>query len=338
MIALSTYKIANYLVDNVQFNNPDAPVSWIDIYNLIFGKQDSSRNNCFFSFDKTGKHNYFFKQSKAFTDSNIQDARSEAELYRLLKRHSVQELKDTLPRLLFFDNYNSVIVTEYLPNFQKLGSHPLFFYKNAGKKLKLLHAVCTQHTIAELRPRFKWIHDFRLYLPIILRMTEADKSALARKRNPYFNQLLVYLKSNKGHLIDWRNEWESETTGLIHGDAKAGNFGSNGLQLKIIDFEYSSYGAWLWDVAAFIMSLLVTTNLPTTSPPRSGLSTADIYPQIQKFCEGYEINTPKQQQQALRWAGIYFLQFFLQSEIPFHLQYGLDLITKNAECHQKIFA
>jgi thiamine kinase-like enzyme len=338
MIALSTYKIANYLVDIVRFNNPDAPVSWTDVYNLKFGKQDSSRNNCFFSVDETGKHNYFFKQSKAFTDSNIQDARSEAELYNLLKRHSVQELKDTLPRFIFFDNYNSVIVTEYLPGFQKLGSQPLFFYKNAGKKLKLFHSVCTLNTIAELRPRFNWIDDFRLYQPMILRMTEADKSALARKGNPYFNQLLAYLKSNKDEITARRREWASETTGLIHGDAKAGNFGSNGLQLKIIDFEYASYGAWLWDVAAFIMSLLVTTNLPTTSPPRSGLSTADIYPQIQKFCEGYGINTPELQQKALQWAGIYFLQFFLQSEIPFHLQYGLDLITKNAECHQKIFA
>ncbi|AEI49792.1 phosphotransferase [Runella slithyformis] len=338
MIALSTYKIANYLVDIVQFSHPDIPVSRIDVYNLRFGKQDPSRNNCFFSFDKTGKHNYFFKQSKAFTDSNIQDARSEAELYHLFKRHSVPKLKETLPRLVFFDNYNSVIVTEYFPNFQKLGSQPLFFYKKAGEQLKHFHSSYTLAAIAGLRPRFKWIDDFRRYQPIILRMTEAEKNALTRKANPYFSQLVAYLKTNKEEVAKWRQEWEFETQGLIHGDAKVDNFGSNGLQLQIIDFEYSSYGAWLWDVAGFIMSLLVITNIPTTSPPRSGLPADDIYPQIQKFCEGYEINTPELQQKVLRWTGIYFLQFFLQSETPFHLQHGLDLITKNAECHQKIFA
>lgn len=346
MIALSCYKLANYLTD-LQLNQD---MQWTDVETMAFFQQPVSRNNCFFSLDEKGKHNYFLKQSRSFTQTNLLDLRSEAQLYLFAKGKLGADVKAWLPSYVQYDDYNGVIVTKYLPSFKPLDDLDSSFYFDAGRSLRIFHNTCSKTEVKKLFPknmednesladsryqRF-WIDDFREYEPFILRLTSVDRRNLAGKNNPYFHQLLAFLNDNTVTITGWRQEWNRETKGIIHGDAAVRNFGMDGKLIKIIDFEYVSYGAWFWDIAVFIASLLIDSTIPEIRPPRSGNPPDDVYGKIVKFCNGYGISEA-QQFIVLHWTGIYFLQLFMRSEEYFHLQFGFTLIRKNQPCHDQIF-
>lgn len=346
MIALSCYKLANYLTDL----NFEPDIKWTDVETMAFFQKPVSRNNCFYSLDEKGKHNYFLKQSRSLTQTNLFDVRSEAQLYLFAKGPLSSNIKSLIPAYVQYDDYNGVIVTKYLPSLRPLEKLASNYYFDAGRSLRTFHDTCSKEVVEDLFPknmrdedrlaksrhqRF-WIDDFREYEPFILRLTSVDRRNLASRNNPYVHQLLAFLNDNTEKIAEWRREWNKETKSLIHGDAAVRNFGMDDELIKIIDFEYVSYGAWFWDIAVFMASLLIGSTIPVIDPPRSGNPPDDVYGKIVKFCCGYGIDKA-QQLIVIRWTGIYFLQLFMHSEEYFHLQFGLTLILKDQPCHDQIF-
>lgn len=347
MIALSAYKLATYLVDSAQFSKKN--VVWENIPSITFTQRDSSRNNCFICKDKKGQHSYFFKQTKSFSENNVNNLRSEAQFYAIVRSDSESTFKNHIPIFEFFDDYNTIIVSQLVSNIIPLNEVPSTMYKEVGRVLKLFHTTyqsdldnppqsSLKDSIKPLTGPLKWINDFRVYKPLILNLSLIDRKRIGATGNPYKLQLLAFIEDNHALIHELRTEWNNNIKGLIHGDSSLKNFAyTSSLTLKMYDFEYVSYGAYFWDTATFIANLLCDTNLPSIFPPISGVPTSIRYPLIQKFCSGYGILEEDQQEFALKWVGVYFLQLFLDTEEFHHLQYGIELITNTKKCVKGIF-
>ncbi|TKT92670.1 phosphotransferase [Dyadobacter frigoris] len=345
MIALSAYKLANYLADVVQFSGETGSedVNWENIYGLAFGEiNETSRNKCYFCFDEPNdKLNFFFKQSRSLSEANLRDIRSEAEFYALTARAFKGSVGEHLPKLVYYDDYNSVIVTEYVPLAKPIGESGTFATFNmAGKVLKQFHEVCKRDSVAAVwGDKKKWIDEFRFYEPKILRLTDSEERKLSLNDDVYVVQFLSFLGHHSSQVKELRQRWKSEMNGLIHGDADVRNFIQKGNDIVILDFECVAYGAWFWDVAVFIASLLLKTDLPGVPAETVRASPFDIFPCIISFLRGYGIESAEMRQEILKWSGIYLLQeFLLRQEEAIFFKYGLTLVDDTERCYQEIFA
>lgn len=351
MIALSTYKLANYLVDSVTFSTPYTDIAWKDVYELQFFQAKTSRNNCYVCTQTSGVNNYFFKQTKSFSEKNLIDLRSEAEFYQFARHTGEKGLGPYVPPFIFYDDYNGIIVTKYFPGFQQLSDCNTIAYTRAGQTLKIFHLGCKtpivkKHFFADLQGtklkkiwRTKpWIEDFGTYEPFLIKMNRSERQQLVNENNPYIDQLLAFLDSQPERVRYWRKSWAGGIRGLIHGDANDRNFGVVDRICKIVDFEYVSYGAWFWDLAVFIGSLLQQSSLDGVLPLHSGVSSNVTNDRIKGFCEGYGITSNGQRGLLLLWTGIYLLQSSIASnEKYFELECGLTLITDTEKCRKQIF-
>ncbi|WP_159477630.1 phosphotransferase [Dyadobacter sp. 3J3] len=349
MIALSTYKLVNYLVDSVNFNKPYKDVAWKDVNNLEFFREETSRNKCFVCKDAGGVHDYFFKQSRSFSKSNLKDLRSEAQFYKFAITELSNELAVLVPELISYDDYNGIILTKYLPLFKPLSAGYTDVYEKAGSALRTFHDACEAKKIKEIffelskrnasasEGKFRpWIDDFGHFEPLVIKMSHSELQELSAANNPYSNQLVSYLTTESKKVLSWRREWVLQTKGLIHGDACERNFRQAIGTVKAFDFEYVNYGAWFWDLAVFIADMLTRSSFAQLFPPQAGTPTSIVYARINALCAGYGISK-EQQLMVLRWAGIYFLQLFLTEPTYFNLQCGLTLISKTDLCRQEIF-
>lgn len=344
MIALSAYKLANYLADVVPFSGTtdSKDINWEHIDGLAFFEiPESSRNKCYFCTDESGGAlNFFFKQSRSLSEVNIQDIRSEAEFYTLARKAWEDHLNSHIPQLVYFDDYNSIIVTKYIPSAVAIiQSNDYAIFYQTGEILKRFHDLCKREAVAVVwGDNKKWIDQFRSVEPKILRLTESDKKQLTFKDDVYISQLVSFLQHHRDTIKGWREEWVQEANGLVHGDADVRNFIWNEGGIVILDFEGVAYGAGFWDVAVFTASLLVKTDLPGVPPRTIRMPPFQVYSRIKNFLEGYGIIYADEQKRILIWSGIYLLQEFLLRQDAYLLHCGLTLIENTEVCHTKIFS
>lgn len=340
MIALSAYKLANYLVDITQINSEDVKWSTVLLSEIVFTQQNNTRNKCYVSIDqKKSVHSYFFKQPRSFSLSNIYDFKCESEIYRLGRKK--EEMKELLPEWIWFDEYNTILVTRYYHKATSLESCKSSIYSKIGKILAIFHQSFPLSSLTSTN----WRAKFRVYKPSILNYTSDDLKSLKRK-GIKFLPLVDFIRNQQKLFDSLSTNWDEGISGLIHGDLKNSNFivfNERGKRkIKIIDFEFVCIGNREWDLAIFIASLLSNTTIPTTDN-NGGTILDEISDYIRKFLNGYlhQINYTDDsialQRRILQLAGVYFLQRFIFTEELINFINGKALILESEHCRDIIF-
>ncbi len=193
-----------------------------------------------------GKREYLVKQAKGWHSSARGSVEREAAFYR----QQVERWPYLLPRCYSYDPPNSILVFEFLSGHTDLYDAPDRFAPETGRLcgevMGNFHREMASGEMASV---------FAGSIPWSLSMHEAlDQTTEASEgQNELIRLVKTYPEFARG-LDRLRAEWREDT--VTHGDWKLENclIGADRSRLRVIDWEFVSWGDSIWDVSALLQS------------------------------------------------------------------------------------
>jgi hypothetical protein len=210
----------------------------------------------------------------------------EAAAYRLFESSS--ELQRYLPRCVYYDCDESLLVLELIPNSENLrtyhsrqGSFPTSFAATLGKALSAVHRYGTLALERDALGRFSGRLPWALFL-------DQPGLAIFHDISSANLQLIRILQSStafRGQMNELRSAWRADA--FIHHDMKWDNclvFSESASgrksRLKVIDWEFADRGDPCWDIGAVFGSYL---NFWLTSIPITGEEPPDRFLELARY-------------------------------------------------------
>ena len=291
----------------------------------------SRRNNNFKVTNTEGK-SYLIKQG--ILKQNKDTIRRESEIYQFFKTTSLlTPLTELLPRFYGYDAVNATLITEMLDPARSYREHflstvrfPKYLNSELGKALGLLHSLTSRHELKETI-----VQRFPSHLPFIFDIYRPQLSHYIHS-SPANIELIKIIQGSYEYynsLKDCVSQWEE--CSLIHGDIKWENcmihfpdIEKKRGSLKLIDWEYASFGDPDWDVAGvlseyvhtWLLSVpLLPQNLNSPNIELAQIPLEKMQPAIKSFwfsyCKHAQISQANQEKRlikAVRYAGARILQ------------------------------
>lgn len=249
--------------------------------------------------EKICKSIFFVKQAKKFDSVNLLDLDTEVRILQTLNKDV--NLEKYVPTLIDADFNNGFIATNYVDgsnlknyltkNHQYIGviKEQEYLIRNIfiqiARLMADLHGLPYKEDFTKYTPlAFQLNEEFLDNLSTILKLENAE---IVSKNIP--NQETI---NNLKAIIPFIKQIDYKSNALIHRDTHFKNFIYNqtdkvDAQIKLIDWELTSFGDKYWDIARIISSLL---DIGNNRSEKKQLFIAHV---IRQFWENYHINSNK---------------------------------------------
>ena len=248
--------------------------------------------------DKKDKPIFFVKQAKKFDSVNLLDLDTEVRALDILNRKD--SLLEYIPTLIDADFNNGFIATNYVDgnslrnyltkNHQYIGvikeeeAHISHIFKKMAHLMAELHNLPYKEDFAEYSPMLFQLNEE--FLDNLSKISKLENSEIVSKNIP--NQQII---DNLKAIIPFIKQIDYKKNALIHRDVHFNNFiynqTSNTSELKLIDWELTSFGDKYWDIARIFSSLL---DIGTNRIEKKQLFISQI---IKHFWRDYHFNSKK---------------------------------------------
>lgn len=345
-MVLSFSNIVQYLINQLSWISEDNPRGQNSIddffirndYSIQELKSVQGRNRCFAIVNLSDNRNYFLKQPKSFLTESIKSVVKESIVYDIIWKENNDlrsSLGECLPRMYDYNSDDIIIITSFLkdsddftdtilqangidgliPFAKEVGTMLNLFHKNLGdkKKLKLFNKhypffkdsppmalLGIDFSILEHQRRFRG--DLSLYIEVI-------------------QQDSLWSKLVKTAINNWKKK-SHET--FVHGDFSTSNILiSSGYQQReipiyFIDWELSSVGNYLYDLATLKYSLLCLAD----TDKNKKLDTPAYIQLYEAFIEGYRIPLTNDDKKSINtFIALHYLNYFITKKL-----YKKDLV------------
>lgn len=251
---------------------------------------------------------YHVKQPLIRSDQSTRLLLREIDLYSLAQGNSIAALSRLLPRLVHVDREQLFLVIEDLPGARTLWECFLLTGGPSGS-IRLIRslgeALAKVHLALQCAPR-AWQTSLLRELPWVFNIHKPEPGLLsvlspANLRLIHALQSEPKLAEQLDHLGD---QWQLNTP--IHSDLKSDNIlvlptnpdlASDGVQIRIIDWELLQFGDAAWDIAGVLQDLVFfwinSMSSPTAADIKALVSSAqypwtDVQAAMSSFWEGYK--------------------------------------------------
>jgi hypothetical protein len=241
----------------------------------------ASRNNCFVV-NRDLQHALFLKQPWNQFGGRPSTLEREATCYWLANNDDdFSPLKTFLPAFHSYDQYNHILIVDYIAHsqsleslFQRAGSVPLAIARSHARLLSRFHG-----------PVYRDIQDkpsldlFPGLIPSPLRLFGRQLYSLSPESAAGV-EVVSRLKREKSladEIDSLAQQWQAIS--LIHGDIKSSNClvpdglpVTEDIEIRLLDWELADVGDPMWDAAAIVASyLLVWLRLENATVDHAGL-------------------------------------------------------------------
>ncbi len=249
--------------------------------------------------EKINKSIFFVKQAKKFDSTNLLDLDTEVRILKALNKDA--NLGKYVPTLIDADFNNGFIATNYIDgsnlknyltkNHQYIGVIKDEEYLVSNIFIQIARLMADLHGLP-------YKADFTKYTPLpfhlnvefldnLTTIIKLENAEVVSKNIP--NQETI---NNLKAIIPLLKQIDYKSNALIHRDTHFKNFIYNptdkvDVQIKLIDWELTSFGDRYWDIARIISSLL---DIGNNRNEKKQLFIARV---IQQFWKNYHINSKK---------------------------------------------
>ena len=275
---LSFSNIIPYVINQLTWiseSNPRAQITLDDFfilndYNINEFPLSDSRNRCFSIVNLSDNRNYFLKQPKNFLSESIKSVVKESIVYDTIwNSDSLKSFTKNISRMYDYNSNDIIIISSFLKDsieFRKKIENISVIEVNSlisiaekiGKTLKEFHQVFKRNNNFQLfdihSPFFRESPPLPL-LSIDFSIIEHQKRFNGDLSN--FIEAIMQESTWKALVKDSISHWKNpKYQTFVHGDFSIANVLVSNTKLFFIDWELSSVGNYLFDIATFRYSLI----------------------------------------------------------------------------------
>jgi len=239
---LTRANVLHYLVDK-QFAEIESVVSGTFVVRPLTRRNLNFRVTC-------GTREYLVKQAKSWDCESRKTVEAEAAFYR--HEEAGKRLAHLVPQCHSYDPPNSILIFEYLAGYTDLNAAPDRFAPEVarlcGETMGTFHREMESSALATKFPgNVPWFLSFL--------ERARDMPAPSAGRREVVRAVQKYPEFGRA-LDELRGDWRDDT--LTHGDWRLENclIAPQRDRLRMVDWEFVSWGDSIWDVSALLQSYL----------------------------------------------------------------------------------